>query len=282
MGLFSGLEELGLGKLKDVEVFDKEAETADKKGTVKKTVPKEEDVLFDKKYTCPVCDEQFTSKAVRTGKVKLKCTDSDLRPIYELMEPIKYDAVVCSHCGYSALARFFPSITNSQAKIVKEKISNSFKGLNMNGETYTYDEAITRFKLALVNTVLKNTKASEKAYTCLKFAWLYRAKAENLPTDTPDIEKVKQELAVNEAECIENAYEGFLVAFSKENFPICGMDEHTVTYLIAELARRCGKYEESSRWISQVLVARDANERIKEKARDIKELIAKEKKKNSQ
>ena len=62
-------------------------------------------------------------------------------------------------------------------------------------------------------------------------------------------------------------------AFSKESFPMCGMDEITVTYLIADLARRTGKYEESSRWISRVLTSRDANERIKNKARDIKELL---------
>lgn len=278
MGLFSGLEELGLGKLKNVEVFNKEAEVTDAKGTTQKVVPKEEDVLFDKKYTCPICDKEFISKAVRTGKVKLNKTDTDLRPIYEIMEPIKYDAVVCTHCGYSALSRFFPTVTNAQAKIIREKISSSFKGLDMNGAIYSYDEAITRYKLALVNTVMKNTKASEKAYTCLKLAWLYRSKSENLPADTPDIERVKKELASYEAECIENAYEGFVVAFSKENFPMCGMDEHTVTYLVAELARRCGKYDEASRWISQVIVARDANERIKEKARDIKELIVKQKK----
>lgn len=278
MGLFSGLEELGLGKLKNVEVFEKDADGATGKGATKKVEPKEEDVLFDKSYVCPVCDEKFSVKAVRTGKVKLKRTDSDLRPIYELMEPLKYDAVVCSHCGYSALSRFFPNITNAQARIVKEKISSNFKGLEMNGNTYSFDEAVTRFKLALVNTVLKNTKASEKAYTCLKFAWLYRAKAESLPSDTPNIDNIKKELAANEAECIENAYEGFTVAFSKESFPMCGMDENTVTYLVAELARRCGKYDEASRWVSQVLIARDANERIKEKAREIKELIVKAKK----
>ncbi len=57
---------------------------------------------------------------------------------------------------------------------------------------------------------------------------------------------------------------------------MCGMDENTVTYLCADLARRIGKYEESSRLISKVLISRDANERIKNKAREIKELVQKE------
>ena len=59
----------------------------------------------------------------------------------------------------------------------------------------------------------------------------------------------------------------------KESFPLCGMDENTITLLMAELARRIGKIDESSRWVSRILVSRDANERIKEKAREIRELI---------
>ena len=62
---------------------------------------------------------------------------------------------------------------------------------------------------------------------------------------------------------------------------MCGMDEMTVTYMVAELARRIGKYEESSRWVSRVLTSREANDRLKDKARDIKELLNKEKEKGT-
>ncbi|HCR39949.1 MAG TPA: DUF2225 domain-containing protein, partial [Lachnospiraceae bacterium] len=71
--------------------------------------------------------------------------------------------------------------------------------------------------------------------------------------------------------------EGFEEAFRTETFPMCGMDENTVTLLVAELARKIGKIEESGRWISKILTARDANERIKAKAREIKELIQEDK-----
>ena len=62
-------------------------------------------------------------------------------------------------------------------------------------------------------------------------------------------------------------------AFSKEPFPMCGMDETTMTYLTADLARQIGKYDEALRMIARVITARDANERIKSKARDMKDLI---------
>ena len=107
-------------------------------------------------------------------------------------------------------------------------------------------------------------------------AWLYRGKAETLPKETPDYDKQIKELHAEETELLANAYEGFMSAFSKESFPMCGMDEITVSYLLAELARRIGHYEESSRWISRVLISREANERIKNRAREIKELLNKD------
>ena len=85
-----------------------------------------------------------------------------------------------------------------------------------------------------------------------------------------------QKWTEQEKELLENAYTGFETAFSKESFPMCGMDEITVSYLLAELARRIGKFEESSRWISRVLISRDANDRIKNRAREIKELLNKD------
>lgn len=273
--LFSGLESLGLGNLSEMKLFEhKEKETADaKQAAAQPAEVKEEDLLFDKHFICKVCDKEFKSKMVRTGKVKLIGSDNDLRPKYQHVDSLKYDAIVCPHCGYAALNRFYNYMTDTQAKLIKINISANFKGLKEGEDILTYDEAITRHKLALVNAVVKHAKASEKAYICLKLAWLFRGKAETLPADTPNLECVKKELAGQEKEYIANAYEGFMEAFSKEPFPMCGMDETTMTYLTADLARQSGKYDEALRMIARVITARDANERIKSKARDMKDLI---------
>ena len=45
--------------------------------------------------------------------------DSDLRPKYQAMDSLKYDAVVCPNCGYAALNRFFNYMTDAQAKLIK-------------------------------------------------------------------------------------------------------------------------------------------------------------------
>lgn len=283
MGLFSGLEKMGLGKLNKLEVFEEDtAKKGAKKGEESQQASKpkvtEEDLLFDKSYTCPVCNNEFHSKMIRTGKVKLLSTDTDLRPKYQLVDSLKYDALVCPSCGYAALSRFFKFMMPAQAKLIRENITKNFSGLPQTGGTYTYDDAILRHKLALANAIVKKAKNSEKAYTCLKMAWLFRGKRETLPKETKDYDKVVADLKKEEDDLLGKAYEGFMTAFSRESFPMCGMDEMTVTFLVAELARRTGKYEESGRWISKVLTSRSANERIKNKARDIKELLNEDKK----
>ena len=270
--LFSGLESLGLGNLSEMKLFDHKEKEEAKKAAGPVEV-KEEDLLFDKHFICKVCDKEFKSKMVRTGKVKLLGSDSDLRPKYQYVDSLKYDAVVCPYCGYAALNRFYNYMTDNQARLIKANISANFKGLKESGDILTYDEAITRHKLALVNTVVKHAKASEKAYTCLKLGWLCRGKAETLPEDTPNYEEVKAQLATQEKDFITNAYEGFVAAFSKEPFPMCGMDELTLTYLSADLARQIGRYDEALRLIARVLTSKQANDRIKTKAREMKELI---------
>jgi uncharacterized protein (DUF2225 family) len=276
--LFSGLEAFGLGNLPDMDIYeDKEKENTKVSNNEEKSSFSEEETIFDKTFTCPVCDREFKSKTVKSGKVKLLNLDTDLRPLYQNMDPLKYDAIVCPNCGFAALNRFFKYVTSAQAALIKNNISAAFKGIKESGNIYDYDDAIARHKLALVNAIVKKAKTSEKAYTCLKTAWVIRGKAENLPKSLPDYKKQVEELEKEEIDFIAKAYVGFDEAFSKETFPMCGMDEITITLLMADLARRTGKQEEASRWISKVLISREANERIKQKARDIKDMIREQK-----
>lgn len=277
--LFSGLDAFGLSNLSNIDIYEDKEKEEEKKNTSEiKATLSEEDIIFDKSYTCPVCDQEFKTKMVKSGKVKLLNLDTDLRPKYQAADPLKYDVIVCPHCGYAALNRFFKYVTTAQATLIKKNISSSFKGLKVAGNIYSYDDAIARHKLALVNSIIKKAKTSERAYTCLKTAWVIRGKSESLNENQPDYKEQMDKLQKEELEFLTSAYEGFSEAFSKESFPMCGMDENTVGLIMAELARKLGKYDESGRWVSKILIARDANDRIKTKAREIKELIKEDKK----
>lgn len=274
MSIFSDLEGMGLGQFKDVNVFeDKQKEmranNAESGENAKPIELTEKDVLFDKTYKCPICDFENRCKTVKIGKAKSLGHDTDLRPRYELCDPLKYDAIVCEKCGFAALSRYFTPLTAGQMRAIKEKVTKNFKGIDNNKELYTYDDAIIRYKLALVSCLVKGSKYSERAYTCLKLGWMIRGKLEEI--DDNDVRKTS--LISEEHECLTNAYEGFMQAFTNENFPICGMDEPTVTYLVADLAFRLGKYEDSARMLGRVLISKTANQRIKNEAFDLKERI---------
>lgn len=277
--LFKGLEKLGISDMKDAEVYEKEEEKEVERNIETKMphILEESEMLFDKTYKCPVCDRQFKNKVVMSGKAKLVSIDTDLRPKYQGIDCVKYDVVACDNCGYSALTRFFSAVTTQQRKAIEEKISANYKPIEYVDENlYSYDEAILRYQLALANAVVKKGKISEKAYTCLKIAWLYRGKAESLDMADVDYDKKVSELKELEKEFITNAYEGFVNAMSKEMFPICGMDEYTYIYVTADLARKCKDYDTSAKLLSQIITSRSASQKVKDRAREVRDLIKQE------
>ncbi len=272
--IFSGLESMGLKNLADVKIYEEPEKEDKKKPEVHKDpVVTESDYVFDKRMQCPVCDKEFYNKTVKTGKPRLIGSDSDLRPKYVGIDSVKYDAIVCPNCGYAALSRFFSYMTSAQSKLIIENVSKTFKGLPQSGDVYTYDEAINRYKLALYNTIVKRGKNSEKAYTCLKIAWLFRGMKENIEDSNPKAPAMRIACDAGEKEMLANAFDGFMASRSKEDFPVCGMDEPTLDYLLADLATRLGKYEIASKFASDIIVSRIANAKLKERARDLRDSI---------
>lgn len=273
-GLLSGLESFGLGGLEGMSLFEDEKKkqaAAQAAKAAAAPVLTEKDFLLDKSMNCPLCSCDFKARMVKGGKAKLVGTDMDLRPKYQELDIVKYDVVSCPECGYTALSRYFPTLLQIQGKRIKEKISVNFRPKRDYPETFTYDEAIERYKLALVNAVVKGSKASEKAYICLKGSWVVRGKAEEIGPEHPDYAKTK----AMEAEFTKNAYEGFVSAVSAEGFPMCGMDEITVYYLIAVLGLYTEHYDISQKMISTILQSSNANPRMKDRARDLKDELMK-------
>ncbi len=277
-GLLSGLADFGLGNLENVNIYEepeKKEQQAEKAPEVQ-----EKDLIYDKSWQCPVCDHKFTSKSTKAGKIRMLGMDKDLRPIHEGVDVQKYDVVLCPKCGYTALARYFPHMTSVQAKLIKEQISEKVQLHDYPNETYSYLEAIERFKLALVNAVVKRAKNSEKAYICLKTAWLLRGYAESLEKDENSTVEQLEEIYALEETHMMNAYKGFNEAVQTESFPMCGMDEVTLDYLMAALGLRFKEYEKASRLVAKIITSPTANARTKDKARDLKEELLAELRKN--
>ena len=272
--ILSEADKLGFDQLKGVDVYatiggrgDKQKQQKITEGPVEH---KETDYILRKSYVCPVCTNSFKALQVKATKPRILSTDPDMRPVYQYIDIIKYDCVVCEKCGYASLSKHFDEVSDAQIRVIRKEICERFKGLKPAGDTYTYDEAITRFQLALANTIVKHAKASERAYLCLKLAWLYRGK--RLALVFLD-EKKREELYDTEMQYIKKAREGFWAARMKEMFPIAGMDEHTYDFLLAQLSIECDEIEEAKKLISNLIYSKTAPSRVRDKARDLRDAL---------
>lgn len=278
MNLFSGLEKFGLNPTESMNLFEEEkkevAPKAETEGKTEEKIPSEEEFILEKSVRCRICDNLFKTKMIKSGRVKRLDPDRDLRPRFQYIDTLKYDITSCPICGYTAMNRYYDQLTSVQAKLIREQISANFrKNQEPDMPVYSYDDAIDRYKLSLVNTIVKKGKDSEKAYNCLKMAWLLRGKGENMPDSTPEEKELKVECKKEEEEFYKQAFEGFMQATSKEMYPMCGMEQSTVDYLIAYMAYHFGKYEIASKYLASVLTSAATSRRMKDMALELKEDI---------
>lgn len=277
-GLLSGLASLGLDNLENLNIFEKKGD-ASADGQAAKALeekPNEEEFIYDKQVECPVCGEKVIAKVVKSGKAKLIATDIDLRPKYDAFDSIKYDVIACEECGFAALPRYFGMLAPSQVKAIKENISKNVTVSRVRGPIYTYEQSLERYRLALANAVVKKAKNSEKAYICLKTAWLLRGYVESGELDAnPD---KKDQMKAMEEEFMQNAYTGFKEARQTENFPMCGMDESTIDYLLGAIAYEVKDYDVAARMVQSLMTSKTATKRAKDKAYLLKEKILEAKK----
>lgn len=275
--LLSGLGALGLGNLQGMDLYEEDKEKTTQETVVKEEVIDETEFLIEKTYECPICGRKFKSLMPKTGKSKLVSTDMDLRPVHEHVDLTKYDVIVCQNCGYAVLSRYHAGLTERQKKTILEKISHNYKSNMKKYSTYTYEDALARYQLALVNSIVKQAKNSEKAYICLKAGWLMRGYAEWLLTkegqETENAKEKREQALKMEDDYLKNAFEGFQAAMAGELFPIAGMDESTMNYLLAVLAYRFDKLEVAGPLVSKILTSPSVGARTKDKARDLKDLI---------
>lgn len=237
------------------------------------SLEREAEVLFKKSYDCPVCANKFKALSVKAGKVRRAGQGDYLRPISAGVNPIKYDAIMCPMCGYSAMARYFDKMVPAQKLKIREKIASMFQSVTFGEDLYTYDEAMKRYKMAFLCDVTANVEESRIAYTCIKLAWLVRGRIEE------EANQLSAEAVASmedyEMECLKNAFKHFMSAFTSENFPMCGMDEATVSYLVAEIGYGIGKYHDAQRMLGNVIGNRDISPRLKDKTIDLKRAITK-------
>lgn len=280
MDLLSGLEQFGINvEQENTEIYAEEkrkeqnkVKTSDEKTVVRAKRP-ETEFLFTKRIRCTICDRVFDVRMVKNARVKRLQPDFDLRPRFENIDTLKYDVYACPYCGYAAMGRYFEHLTKGQIQLVKDNVCANFKRTgDAEPDSYTYEQAIARYKLALYNSIVKRAKTSEKAYTCLKISWLYREMA-GMDAASEEEKAKKAEYEKLQEEFYKEAYEGFQKALATETFPMCGMDSFTMDYLMASMACHFKDFSYASKAVSNILSSQIADRRIKNRALELKEEI---------
>lgn len=198
------------------------------------------DLLYNKKIICPVCNREIEVTKVKTKACRVSSRDTDMCVHYENLNVLFYDVWVCEKCGYAALQDKFEGLFTKDIKIIKDKISSHWIQRSFAGER-DVDKAIEAFKLALLTLKVRNAKSSEIAKVCLRIAWLYRDKSDP-----------------KEIEFLNFALTSYNEAYSKERFPLDKLDEITCMYIIAELFRRVGKFDDAILWFSRIVSSAEA------------------------
>ncbi|KXG78930.1 DUF2225 domain-containing protein [Thermotalea metallivorans] len=191
--------------------------------------------LYDKEVTCPLCKNIFRTKKVRTSSTRIEKRDTDFCTYYTSENPMFYGVFVCPMCGYAAMESTFHEINGAGKKAIEENITRRWTQRSFGGER-TIQEAIEAYKLALLCGQLINQKKGVIGNICLRIAWLYRYANDPKETDF-----------------LKHAVRCFEQAFVSEPLPIGNLDEVTLMYLIGEIHRLIGNYEEAIEWFSKAV-----------------------------
>ncbi|MDR5587966.1 MULTISPECIES: DUF2225 domain-containing protein [Clostridium] len=212
--------------------------------------------LFLKQVHCPICEFKFKVNAVKVNSPRILSKDSDFFIRYSSPNPYFYDIWICNNCGYASMKIDFFKIKKHQKEIVLEKIKPLWKPRDY-PDIITASIAVERYKLALVTSVILNSNYSNKAMISLKIAWMYRLLG--------DIQ--------NELHFLEKALKGFNEAYIVESFPMYGLQRDSTMYILGELNRRLGNDSEALIWYSKAITTIGASYKIKELARNGRDLI---------
>ena len=210
------------------------------------------DPLYQVEKTCPICEQNFKLTKTRGQAISVS-TDTDFCTHFKDLNPSYYSIWVCPHCGFAAHEeRFFTLLENARLKL-KKFLEGRKVNLDLSG-VRSWDQAVTSYTVAMYYATMVHLPASHIASLELRLAWLYREK-----------EMVSEETAM-----MKRAVDGYKEAYMREQTPIGNLTEVTLTYLIGELLRRTGQYEESLSYLSRVVGNPQAKneKRILEMARD--------------
>lgn len=219
---------------------------------------------FTVEKKCPVCGE--TTRVVKVkSKLLAERTDEDFCVHYKDFNPYFYKIWFCEHCGFAADEKtFLGSIPLTHKRKIQEFLNSRKLGLKFVEERQVPD-AVASFKLAIFYAELTGQSLAKRAGLYLELGWIYRASEEKERED----------------EMLERAISLYDRSLMTERYPINGLSDNTVIYLIGAIYYRLYDFEKSTQYLSRIIGdqrIRDEDIVLYKRARDLWQRVREENK----
>ena len=219
---------------------------------------------FTVEKKCPICGE--TTRVVKVkSKLLAERTDEDFCVHYKDFNPYFYKIWFCEHCGFAADEKtFLGSIPLTHKRKIQEFLNSRKLGLKFVEERQVPD-AVASFKLAIFYAELTGQSLAKRAGLYLELGWIYRASEEKERED----------------EMLERAISLYDRSLMTERYPINGLSDNTVIYLIGAIYYRLHDFEKSTQYLSRIIGdqrIRDEDIVLYKRARDLWQRVREENK----
>ncbi|ABI68899.1 DUF2225 domain-containing protein [Syntrophomonas wolfei] len=231
--------------------------------------PSDDNLLFDREVLCPVCEEKFKTKNVRSSKLRLDKVDNDLRQRFVDFEPLWYLVWTCPNCYYSNFNFEFKQVSEvftkkllEQGKQLKAKVRLQFS------EPRKLDEVFVTYYLMLQSLqAAGKPNPTEAAKVWLRLSWLYN--------DAGDEEMFLY--------ASQQALDMFKDTFYNTRRETSIEQDQRLSLLLGELSMRIGENTEALKFFRGAIARKGGNNTINRQAedriRDLKDIILVQEKK---
>jgi uncharacterized protein (DUF2225 family) len=189
--------------------------------------------LFQVSITCVNCHNSFSTSRVRPSFKKPASKDTDFYSHYKEINPDFYVVRVCPFCGFATTEHTENQLSNEHKEAFDKKISSQWTMRDYGGER-TWDEAMQTFKLGLLCCQIKEEKPRVIAGILHHISWLYRGIGDQ----------------ANEYRFMKFALDAYIKVFETEQMDL---NNARLMYLIGELNRRLGNYNDAVQWFMKVI-----------------------------
>jgi uncharacterized protein (DUF2225 family) len=210
--------------------------------------------LFWKTFTDPITQAEFRAIQVKSSAYSVRSRDPDFGPRYEGVNPLWY-GIIISPSGFAAEEGVYKRspklLFRDRARLLE--LLDEMPPTSQLREMRDIQRACESYTVALQVVEHLRVSLSEVAGMALKASWLFRDWAEEGHEAAAGLVPMLRGVAL----------EKYLAAYEKEDTSRLKMGSSGVGYLIAELLREQGRFDESLRWFSRVKTDKSTSSEIK-------------------